>query len=265
MREMRAHAALTNDTSGTAAIARGPRALWLGIGHGLLGVAALACAPLVATFAWVPVWAAAAQLIVAYAYFTNRTAVFGKAQDGTLAPLSVLALLPHLLQVWGFFALKLAGLRREPCHHRVAPDIVLGRKPRAHELPDDCDLVVDLTAEFAADPVIVATRRYRSLPILNRHVPSDAEFKALLDELERFQGTLYVHCGAGRGRSAMVVAALLVLRGAAADALDAERQLRALRPGVRLHAAQRAAVDRCCAVQRQSPGTVLELVRSRRY
>ena len=73
------------------------------------------------------------------------------------------------------------------------------------------------------------------------------EFVALIDELQRFPGCIYVHCGAGRGRSAMVVAALLVLRGVATDAREAERQLRAIRPGVRLHAAQRATVDRCCA------------------
>lgn len=247
LRNMRAHAAWSDGSSRDAAGANGSAAPWLAFGHGLFGACALASAPLVETFAWVPLWLGVAQLIVAYAYFAARTSIFGKGSDGSLSPLSVLALLPHLFLVWGFFALKLAGLRREPCYHRVGEGLVLGRRPFAHELPADCELVVDLTAEFAADPRILAKRRYRSLPVLNRHVPSDAEFEALLDELQRFRGCIYVHCGAGRGRSAMVVAALLVLRGAAEDARDAERKLRALRPGVKLHAAQRAIVDRCCA------------------
>ncbi len=244
---MRAHVAWSDDTSRAAQSARYAAAPWLAFGHGLAGVCALASAPFAATFAWAPVWLGVAQLIVAYAYLGHRTAIFGKGKDGTLSPLSVLALLPHLFLVWGFFGLKLAGLRREPCYHRVAEGLVLGRRPFARELPADCELVVDLTAEFAADPLTLVGRRYRSLPVLNRHVPSDAEFTALIDELQRFRGGMYVHCGAGRGRSAMVVAALLVLRGAAADAREAERQLRAIRAGVRLHAGQRAIVDRCCA------------------
>ena len=196
-------------------------------------------------FAWLPVWLGVAQLCVAHAYLTHRAAVFGKGKDGALSPLSVLALLPHLLSG--------VGLLRSSSSPACGASRAITASPTAScsdgaasrtSCPADCELVVDLTAEFPADPRIIATHRYRSLPVLNRHVPSDAEFEALLDELQRFRGGLYVHCGAGRGRSAMVVAALLVLRGAASDAREAERQLRA--------AAQRRAAARGAARDRRS-------------
>ena len=240
--------------------ARGPASWKLAAVYALAGSCALAAAPALSPFGWPLAWLGVSNWLVAYAYAVNRAAVFGKRADGTLAAASVIALLPYLLLVWGFFWLKLAGLRREPCWHRAADRLYVGRRPRAFELPDDCELVVDLTSEFSAARDVVAARRYRCLPILNRHVPSDAELVALLAELRAFPGAIYVHCGAGRGRSAMVVAALLVLRGAAKNADDAERQLEALRPGIHLHPMQKALIDRCCSAL-QPGATVQSLAR----
>lgn len=224
--------------------------------YAVAGGCALAAAPALSLFGWPLAWLGISNLLVAYAYAINRAALFGKRSDGTQAIASVVALLPYLLLVWGFFWLKLAGLRREPCWHRAADRLYLGRWPRGFELPEDCELVVDLTAEFGAAPEVVATRRYRGLPVLNRHVPSDAEFVTLLAELRAWPGSIYVHCGAGRGRSAMVVAALLVLRGTASDADEAERQLKTLRAGVHLHPVQKALIDRCCSALR--PGATVQ-------
>lgn len=244
---MGVHAVFPHGAPIITLLARGPGSPPLAAAYALVGACGLALSPLAETFAWIPVWLGVSHLIVAHAYATNRATLFGKCSDGMLSPVAVLVLLPYLLLVWGFFWLKLLLLRRkEPCFHRVADGIVLGRKPRRHELPPECELVVDLTAEFSEDSDVIANHAYRCLPVLNRHVPSDADFCALLDELHGFPGGMYIHCGAGRGRSAMVVAALLVLRGEATDAADAERKLRAVRPGVSMHGTQRALVDRCC-------------------
>jgi protein-tyrosine phosphatase len=210
-------------------------------------VLALAVAPLFRAFAWLPLWLALSNGLIAYAYASNRAAIFGKRRDGTIAPLNLVLLLPYLLLVWTFFWLKVAGLRPEPCSHLVAPGVYLGRKPRAHELPQDCRLVVDLTCEFSEARSVVGAYAYRCLPILNRHTPSDAELAALLSELRDHDAPIYVHCGAGRGRSAMVAAALLVLRGHAQDVAEAEQMLKRARPGVHLHAAQSALITRQCA------------------
>jgi len=256
---MSAHASPPHAPSPSLAT-RAPAAWKLAAVYALAGSCALVAASALGPSGWPLAWLGAANLCVAYAYARGRAALFGKRSDGTLAPASVIALLPYLLLVWGFFWLKLAGLRREPCWHRAADGLYLGRRPRSSELPPDCELVVDLTAEFVAAKEVVSTHRYRVLPTLNRHVPSDAEFMALLAELRACPDSIYVHCGAGRGRSAMLVAALLVLRGAAKDADDAERQLEALRPGVHLHPMQKALIDRCCSALRPA-ATVQSLVR----
>jgi protein-tyrosine phosphatase len=210
----------------------------------LLAVPAAGASPVLAALL---LWLAVANAVVAFGYHTGRVAVFGKRHDGRLALLPTLLLLPYLVLVWGFFWAKTLGPRRsEACWHRAAPGLYVGRRPRAGELPDDCNVIVDLTCEFTETQDVVRKHSYRCLPILNRHVPRESELRALLQALHAHDGGIYVHCGAGRGRSAMVVAALLVLRGHAADVERAEHALVALRPGVKLHAAQRALIARCC-------------------
>jgi protein-tyrosine phosphatase len=216
----------------------------LALRYAAFGLCALLLVPFTGSCAWLPAWLGLSNLCLAHAYALNRVSVFGKRSDGTMAPLCLLVLLPYLLLVWGFFWLKLLGLRREPCYVRAAPGLYLGRRPRRFELPQDCDMVVDLTAEFIEPRDVVTACQYRCLPMLNRHVSSEADLALLLRELLAFDGAIYVHCGAGRGRSAMLVAALLVLQGQADDVEAAERQLKAQRPGVQLHAAQKALIVR---------------------
>ncbi|NER36538.1 MAG: hypothetical protein F6J93_21570 [Oscillatoria sp. SIO1A7] len=61
----------------------------------------------------------------------------------------------------------------------------------------------------------------------------------MLDELADWQGNIYLHCAVGRGRSAMVAAALLVVRGLADNERVAEEILRKARPRVKLNRNQR--------------------------
>jgi protein-tyrosine phosphatase len=161
--------------------------------------------------------------------------------------LGMLPMLPYLGWVWSVFWLKRI-LLREPCWHRIAPGLYLGRRPRPNELPDDCGAVVDLTAEFPVPPGLLrADCAYRCLPTLNRFVPSADAFASLIQELLALDAPIYVYCAAGRGRSAMLVAALLLLRGQVASLEAAELQLRAVRRGVYLHPVQRAFIARHCA------------------
>jgi protein-tyrosine phosphatase len=141
-------------------------------------------------------------------------------------------------------------LRREPCFQEAAPDLYVGRWPRPSELPEGCRLVVDLTTEFPEARAITRDRPYLSLPILNRHVPSAEAMLSVLRALADFEGPVYVHCGAGRGRTAMLAAALLVLRGHCPDLDAAEALLRQRRPGVHIHPVQRRLIDRVCPLVR---------------
>jgi protein-tyrosine phosphatase len=250
---MPAHAS-ASETLSTSSFDRGRGALALTGRYAVFAVVALAVSPVFGAFAWLPLWLALSNGLLAYAYASNRVAVFGKRRDGTIAPLNLILMLPYLLLVWAFFWLKVFGLRPEPCWHQVAPGVYLGRKPRVHELPDDCRLVVDLTCEFFEAPSVVGAYAYRCLPILNRHAPNDAELAALLSELRNHEAPIYLHCGAGRGRSAMVAAALLMLRDQAQDVAEAEAMLKRARPGVHLHAAQKALIARQCAALPRGAG-----------
>lgn len=128
---------------------------------------------------------------------------------------------------------------KEDCYNWVAPGIWLGRRAYVGELPDCIDLIVDLTAEFPENQDLIQGKSYIALPILDASVPKEREFQALLDELADWQGNIYLHCAVGRGRSAIVAAALLVVRGLADNELVAEEILRKARPRVKLNRNQR--------------------------
>jgi len=191
-------------------------------------------------------WAAASLAVVSAGYFGVGPRVVGKRADGSLPAWRRWLLLPYLLYTWAFWKLY-CRTQREPVFHLVAPGLVLGRRPQPEELPPDVRVVVDMTAEFPAAPTIVARGHYRSLPALDGGVPDEAPFEATVAALVAERGSVYVHCAFGHGRSAALVAALMVGRGLAADAADAEARMKAIRPRVRMMPAQRRLVDRVCA------------------
>ena len=220
----------------------------LAAGHALTAIVLLAAA-VAAGGPWlVLLWPAACAATLAWAYASNRPAVFGKRADGSLAWPSLLLLLPYLASVWAFFHLKRLFEGSGAAWQLVAPGLYLGRWPLDGELPGDVDLVVDVSAEFPRTRA-VSGRRYRCLPTLNRWVPGEDELRALVGELADESAPMYLHCGAGKGRSATVAAGVLIARGLAPDAAAAETELRRSRPGVRLHPVQRRLVDRLQAAR----------------
>src|SRR6185436_3524716 len=169
--------------------------------------------------AWFALWPALSLAIVGLGYLGLGVRVFGKRPDGTL-PLSARAVLaPYLGIAWLVWqALRRTSVRP---YTLVSPGLYLSRRLLAHELPADVGLVVDLTAEFDEPASVRAGRRYLALPTLDGHVPDEAEWQALLEEVAASDAVTLVHCAAGHGRSASFVAALLIRRGLAADVDDA--------------------------------------------
>jgi protein-tyrosine phosphatase len=119
----------------------------------------------------------------------------------------------------------------------VAPGLFLGG--RRTPPPPGVVTVVDLVAELPELRALRSVPSYRSYPVLDRWAPEPEELRGWLEEIERLPEPILVHCAAGKGRSAMLAAALLVKRGVAADIAGAEGRLREARPGVRLHPVQR--------------------------
>ena len=191
-------------------------------------------------------WPAASWLALTWAYLKNRPEMLGKRPDGTFRLPAALLFLPHLAASEIYFHFKRLVLELEPCWNEVAPGIYIGRRPQAGELPDGVRWIVDLTAELHEPRDLARREHYRYLPALNRWAPHEEGFRRLAKELEAATEPMYIHCGSGLGRSATVVAAVLVLKGIEADADRAEQRMQQVRPRVYLHPSQRRVVNSVC-------------------
>jgi protein-tyrosine phosphatase len=166
-----------------------------------------------ANFSWggiLPIWAGLSFLAVSISYAINGAWIFGKSTQGDRALWSSLILMLYLGLTWLMWWV-FRKTDATSCCHQITDRIWLGRRPTVAELPNGIDLVVDLTCEFTPQSAI--RNRYRSLPILDHAIPQLDEFDRFVQQLARFPGRLYVHCAAGRSRSAMFVAAMLLENG----------------------------------------------------
>jgi protein-tyrosine phosphatase len=163
----------------------------------------------------------------------------------------MLLLAPYFLTTWVVWQLQRIG--SEDAMNEVAPGLWVGRRPYAHELPPGTRLVVDLTAEFPVHSGIREGTPFVCLPTLDGTAPSTSGLDPVLERIDDEDGPVYVHCAAGHGRSATVVAAMLIRRGLARDVDQARRLLREKRPGIRLNRAQRALLDGVSPLPRPRP------------
>lgn len=201
---------------------------------------------------WWLLWPAVSLLAAGVAYLWLGPALFGKTALGTRRWSSRVLLMPYCGVNWAGWRL-LRYVVKEDCWNEAAPKLYIGRRAYVHELPADVGVIVDLTAEFI-EPLTVRTGRgYRSLPILDAHVPHrDEDVLALVAELAASDEAVYIHCAEGHGRAAMIVALVLIARGVAEDADAALAHLKAIRPRTNLRPHQRAALERWIAKLKES-------------
>lgn len=180
-------------------------------------------------------WLAAVSGVLAFAYATGNPNIHQKRADGTFPLLPRILFAPHLFFVY----LVWHGRRlvsREPAWDEVAPGLYLGRWPRAVDCPKEVTLIVDLTAELPRD---VEGPEYVVVPTLDGCPPRVEDLEALAQKIVSHEGTVYVHCAAGHGRSAAVMAAALAVRGTHGGLDEVVRHLRKRRPGVSMSPVQR--------------------------
>ncbi len=209
----------------------------------LIGVAQIALGFLYHSVAWLLGWSGASFIAVGLAYVWQKPGIFGKRPDGTLTPWRVVLLWPYLLFTWVAWYLG-SRLSREAPGHLIAPGLWLGRRAYGRELPADISLIVDMTAELSEPASVKQGRTYVGLPTLDGSVPDRAKLRTLVETIRTWQGGVYVHCALGRGRSALVMAAVLLAKGVAPDFAGASQVLKKGRPSVWMNAVQRAYMDR---------------------
>jgi protein-tyrosine phosphatase len=183
-------------------------------------------------------WPGLSFVLLGAAYAGLGPRLLGKRPDGRLAWWAMLLLFPYLLLTWGVWHLQRL-LGREAACNEVAPGLWVGRRPFARELPPGVTLVVDLTAEFRAARGVGAGRTYLCLPTLDAGTPDERALRELAAQVAGWTGGVYIHCALGHGRSALLAAVVLMERGLAGDAKQAEALLRQARPGIGLKPAQR--------------------------
>lgn len=189
-------------------------------------------------------WCALAALWIAVAYALGRPRWFGKRDDGRLAAWALLVLAPYV----GLNHLVLRLARRPRPLDEIAPGLFLGPLPFASDreafAAAGIRAVLDLTAEFGETDFARTLPAYRVVPLLDATAPSAAQFEDAVAwcTARLAEGPVYVHCAAGRGRSAIVVAAVLIALGHADSADAADARVRERRPSVHPNAEQRAAL-----------------------
>lgn len=204
-------------------------ALAFAAGSTAAAVGAMSFAPLA--------WPAVTFALVGLGYAGLGARPFAKGSHGKRHPIATVVLAPYLVISW--VVLLALRLRKEAPYHEVRPGLFIGRRPlRTRELPEGVTLVVDCTAEFPRlHPKHV---EYVGLPTLDGSAPHDlGAAREVVERIQKHEGPVYVHCAAGHGRSAALVATVLVSEGRAANVREAITLMRGVRPGVGLSKSQR--------------------------
>ena len=194
-------------------------------------------------------WVGLAFVVVVAAYVLGRPEVLGKRVDGRLRPWTVPVLLPYFALGWVCWFL-LRYVDREPVAHRLLPELWLGRRAFASELPAGIRAVVDLTAEFAEPAAVREGCEYLAEPLLDAAGTSPRRLSGIVDRMRAMPTPIYLHCAQGHGRTGMVAVAFLVATERA-ESIDAGLSMvQATRPRVRLGRGQRRALERWAAANR---------------
>ncbi len=134
---------------------------------------------------------------------------------------------------------------RQPPLTEIVPGLFLGRRLTAREaagFQPTPAAVVDLANEFAEAPAFRRCAGYLCLPTLDGTTPSEQQLLTGVSHISRHlgDGSVYVHCALGHGRSATLVAAFLLLKNHAETVDDAIAMIRAKRPRIGLKPTQMA-------------------------
>lgn len=185
-------------------------------------------------------WPALAFGLTSIAYATANPRWFQKA-SGTPSPAGEWILLPATVLTRLF---QLRWLRSQPAWHEVATGVYFGRRLNEREanafLAQHPRLtVIDLTSETKEATAFREHAKYFALPVLDLTVPDAAtrtQASALIREHVQ-QGTVFIHCLLGLGRSAHIAAAWLLDSGRCTAADEAVSAIQAIEPRVVLDAA----------------------------
>lgn len=185
-------------------------------------------------------WCVLAFGLLGLAYAINHPGALRKQADGLIPWPALLLFGPY--HAWSRFTIHWTRMRHPEAYNEILPGLFLGRHLHPHEaehLLKKAGLthVLDMTAELPETPLLRTLPGYRALPLLDMTGPTPRQLREALQHLDA-AGPVYVHCAIGYGRSATIVAALLLKLEHAATPEAAVAIIRSLRPRVRLNRRQ---------------------------
>jgi protein-tyrosine phosphatase len=186
---------------------------------------------------WLLLWPSLSIAIVASAHLGLGPRVFGKRLDGTMSALAYILLLPYLLYAWCVWHISRI-FSREPVTNEVTPGVWIGRRLLSHELPPNVDAVVDLTCEFVESRALRSVARYISCPFLDAMAPEPDMLVKTARQAAAVDGTVFIHCAQGHGRTALFASLYLIAAGKAASVDEALARIQSVRPLARVNSSQ---------------------------
>ncbi len=187
-------------------------------------------------FYYILIWGAVSFGVVSLAYLHLGPGVYGKGPDGVMQPVNIMILLPYLIFLWGVWHL-LRLIKKEPPYSRLSEDLYIGRRLLPGELPDEIEVVVDLTCEFC-EPKSIRSKNYFSFQILDGFAPKIEQINEWIHQIKDIDGKIYIHCAEGHGRTGLFTA-LYLMRKENKTVDEVIEFIQSKRPLVRLSSKQR--------------------------
>lgn len=191
---------------------------------------------------WLLLYPGIGQIITSLGYLYLGAGVFGKRKDGLIPLWSILLNGPYLFY-YNALWISLRLLRIKNSFDPIDDSLWLGRRPLAGELPQGVKWVIDLTAEMPRKSGVIDDEHYLCVPILDVSILPPAQILELAKKVAALDGPALVHCAEGRGRSATLMAAILMVRKSAPSAQQAIDLLKTKRSGIKINRRQRACLN----------------------
>jgi protein-tyrosine phosphatase len=202
----------------------------------LLGILFVYWAPSLGVLAPLLFWFAFSLFALSAGYARFGPKVFGKKPNGTIPLWSKFIHFPFMLYanlVWHVTRV----FSRENPYDRFSPELILGRRIGVSEMPSGITNYVDLTAEFEDPRAIRESAHYTTLPILDGSVPSSQSLSSTISHL--LDGTTFVHCAQGHGRTGLFALAVLAERGVIRTFEEGYELITQVRPKIRMNKVQK--------------------------
>ena len=206
----------------------------------LLGLALVALS--ISSRTWLLTWFGVCFLTVASAFGWFGPNVLGKRENGKFTPIFQILLLPYFLMTWILWHIQRLLTTESPVNE-ICHGIWLGRRPVSKEIPTGVTLVIDMTAEFPASRNVLDNYHYRCLPTLDCDAPTVEQLRLVAMQATTNQGDVLVHCALGHGRSAMMVAAILILQDTVSGVEEAISLVKSRRPSIEINKAQQQVLE----------------------